>query len=177
MAGEPHSDAAAHGAEAAAHGGEHASGGFPPFDANLFEHQIFWFAITFGFLWWFLATQIVPNIAGVIEKRRATIQGDLDTAAAKSAEAEAAKAGAERSVAEARAKARDTVDKMRADMQAKLGEEQAKAEAALAEKAAAAEKQIAETRGAALSQVEGIARELARDIIAKVSGAAIKEVA
>jgi F-type H+-transporting ATPase subunit b len=164
MAGEPH------GADAAAHGADHASAVFPPFDFSLFPHQIFWFAVTFGALYFFLSSQALPTIAGVLEKRRATVQGDLDGAAAKSAAAEEARAGAERAVAAARAKARQTIESMRAETQAALAGDQAKAEAALGEKAAAAEAQINAMRAAALGEVGALSGDLAQLIVTKVTG-------
>src|SRR5688572_14772604 len=90
-------DAAGHAAGAAAHGGE--AGVFPPFDATTFASQLFWFAVTFVALYVVLSRFVLPRIGGVLEKRAGTIQGDLDQAAQKSAEAEHARANMERAVA------------------------------------------------------------------------------
>jgi F-type H+-transporting ATPase subunit b len=165
MAAEPH------GVDAAAQGAEGAGAGFPPFEVALFPHQIFWFAVTFGALYFFLARWAVPTIGGVLENRAATIKTDLDGAAAKGAAADEARAAAEKAVAAARAKARQTVDAMRAETQAALSADQAKAEAAIADKAAKAEAELAATRGAAMKDVAGMADDLARAIVTKVTGA------
>ncbi|KAF0112776.1 MAG: F-type H+-transporting ATPase subunit b, partial [Hyphomonadaceae bacterium] len=65
-----------HGAETAAGGGS-----FPPFDASLFSHQIFWFAIAFGALYLVLALVILPRIGATLGQRKSTIEDDLKKAA------------------------------------------------------------------------------------------------
>ena len=68
---------AAHGAAEAAHGAE---GAFPPFDASTYPSQLFWLALTFGFLFWFMSKIIVPRIGGILEMRQDRIAQDLDKA-------------------------------------------------------------------------------------------------
>mgnify|MGYP001062506120 CR=1 FL=1 len=159
-----------HAPDAAAHGGEHAAA-FPPFDASLFSSQLIWFAITFAALYYIVSRFIIPSVATVQDKRAATLKGDLDTAAQKSAEAESARAAMEKATAKARAEARAMVDAARADMQAKLAAEQAQAETRLAQRIEAAEARVNEARTKALADVPAIADALARDIAAKLAPA------
>ncbi|MBL8530733.1 MAG: hypothetical protein JNK94_03270 [Hyphomonadaceae bacterium] len=161
MAADPHA------AEGAAHGGEHAAS-FPPFDVSLFASQLIWFAITFAALYYIVSRYIIPSVATVQDKRASALKSDLETAAQKSAEAEAARSASEKATAAARAKARAMVDSARADMQAKLNAEQAEAEARLSQRIETAEKQVNEERAKALSEVQSVADELARDIAAKL---------
>ena len=79
-----------HGVEAGAHAAEGHSGVFPPFDFSLFPHQLFWFAVTFGALYWVLSRYVLPKVGSVIERRETKIKGDLDAAARENDAAEAA---------------------------------------------------------------------------------------
>lgn len=160
--------AAPHGGEAAAHGGE-AAGAFPPFDATLFQHQLVWFALSFGALYWLMSRVALPRVEAVLATRASTIKGDLDAAVATSADAERAKFEAERATAEARAGARKIVDDMRAEMSAALAADRAKAEAELAARAEAAQARIDKARGEALAGVADMAGPLARDIVARLA--------
>lgn len=159
---------ASHGAAAGAHGGEHAAS-FPPFDLALFSSQLIWFAITFIALYWIVSRHIVPNIGGVLAKRAATVKGDLDSAAQKSAAAEDARLKMERAVATARSDARAMINAAKADVQAKLNAEQEAAEKRISDRINAAESKIDAARQTALSEVGALADGLARDIAAKVA--------
>jgi F-type H+-transporting ATPase subunit b len=167
---DPHPAQAAHGAaEAVAHGGE--AGGFPPFEADLFASQLFWFVITFGGLYFVLSRYVLPKIGAVLEQRAGTIKGDLDTAAEKSAEAEHARANMEKAVAKARADARAMVEAARAEVTAKLSAEQDAAEKRLGERIAQAEAKVDAARQKALADVPALAETLAREIADKLAPA------
>jgi F-type H+-transporting ATPase subunit b len=161
MAADPHA------AEAAAHGGEHA-GAFPPFDASLFAHQLVWFAITFVLLYLILSRVALPRVGAVLERRAATVQGDLNAAHKAGEAAEASRIAAEQARAKAHAEARKLIDDMRADAAKTLADEQAKADAVLADKAAAAETRISAASAAAMSNVQAMADDLSREIVAKL---------
>lgn len=166
---DTHAVDAAHGAaEAGAHGAE-ASGGFPPFEPVLFGTQLFWFAVTFGLLYFVVSRFVLPKVGGVLATRAATVTGDLDQAAQKSAAAEEARVAMERAVAKARADARAMVDAARADVQAKLNAEQEAAEKRLTDKIATAEASVNAARTKALGEVPALAEQLARDIADKIA--------
>jgi F-type H+-transporting ATPase subunit b len=154
----------------AAHG-EAPSGGFPPFDPTLFASQLVWFALSFIALYLILARLVLPTIGGVLQMRAATISGDLDQAAQKSAEAEAARTAMDKAVAKARADARAMVDAARAETQAQLNAEQEAAEARLATRIQAEEAKVDAARKKALADVPGEAEKLARDIVEKLAPA------
>lgn len=163
MADAPH--AAVEGA--GGHGAE-ASGAFPPFDLSLFSSQLFWFALTFGALYFVLAKVALPKVGSVLAKRAGTIQGDLDAAAQKSADADAARTGMEQATAKARNDARTMIEAQRAAVTAELAEEQAKAEAALNDRTGVAEARIAKARASALAEVDTLAADLAADIVRRI---------
>ena len=169
---DPHAADAAHGAaDAAAHGGEHAAGSsaFPPFDPTTFGTQLFWFAITFGVLYFVVSRFVLPRVGGVLEARAGAVKSDLDQAAQKSAEADDARAAMEKATAKARAEARAMIDAARADITAKLTAEQDAAEQRLAQRIATAEARVDAARQKALAEVPALAETLAREIADKVA--------
>src|SRR6185437_12994812 len=102
-------------------GGAHSR--FPPFDSSTFPSQLVWFAIAFGFLFWYMSKRGLPRLGAVIEGRKARIARDLDDATVMQQKADAAAAAHERTLAEARAKAQSLAQAARdaaaADAQAK----------------------------------------------------------
>src|SRR3989338_4653464 len=52
----------------------------PQFDFTKYSAQIFWFAICFICLYFFLAKIILPRIRAIIEERKSKIDGDLNLA-------------------------------------------------------------------------------------------------
>jgi F-type H+-transporting ATPase subunit b len=163
---DPHAIDAGHGAADAAHGG---AATFPPFDPLTFGTQLFWFAVTFGLLYFVVSRFVLPKVGGVLEKRAGTIAGDLDQATQKSAAAEEARAAMERAVAKARADARGLIDAARADVMAKLNAEQEAAEKRLTDRIATAEASVSAARKRALAEVPALADQLARDIADKIA--------
>jgi F-type H+-transporting ATPase subunit b len=163
-------------AEAAAEAAE-GTKTFPPFDASLFPHQLFWFVLSFVALYAIMAKVALPRIAAVIAARDAQVKNDIDAAAKASAQAEEARKAADAGAAAARAKAREMIDGMRAEAIAGFAAEQAKVEKALSKRGEAAEKRIAETRAKAMAEVGPIAADLAKDIAARVTGGAVGSLA
>jgi F-type H+-transporting ATPase subunit b len=157
-----------HGSDAGAeHGGEHAAN-FPPFDFELFPHQIIWFAIAFGLLYILMSRVALPGVAAVLGKREGSIKGDLAAADKAGAAAEEARQASEKAAAQARAQARKLIDDVRTKAQAELAAEQAKADEALAARIAAAEVRIGDARNKALGDVDSAAKALAQDIVGKL---------
>jgi F-type H+-transporting ATPase subunit b len=165
MAGETAKAAAEHG------------GAFPPFDASLFSHQLFWFAISFGLLYVLLATVILPRFEKTIVARKARLQADLDAAAAETAAAQAAREGAQAASAQSRAQARGTVEAVRRDVEAELAEADAKAAVEAESRLAEAEARISASRTAALGSLGDAVGELASDIVEQLTGKAPTAVA
>jgi F-type H+-transporting ATPase subunit b len=71
-------------------GGAHSN--FPPFDPSTFASQLVWFAIAFGFLYWYMSKRGLPQLGAVIDERKAHIARDLDDATAMQQRADAAAA-------------------------------------------------------------------------------------
>ncbi|MBS0385375.1 MAG: F0F1 ATP synthase subunit B' [Proteobacteria bacterium] len=154
----------------AAHPAE-ATTAFPPFDASLFPSQLFWFALSFIALYVIMSRFVLPKVGATLARRAGTIDGDLDQAAQKSAEAENARASMEKAVAKARADARAMIDAARAEVQAKLNAEQEAADARIAERIRAAEARVETAKQKALAEVPALADGLARDIADRIAPA------
>lgn len=149
----------------------HAEIAFPPFDATTFGSQLFWFAIVFGALYLLISRAVAPRIAGILEDRRARIAGDLDDAAKKQAQAQAAAEAHEKSLAEARANAQKIGQEAHNKLAAEAALKQKAIETDLAARLAASEKQVADTKKAALANVESVANDAAAAIVEKLAGA------
>ena len=153
---------------AAAAGGEAS---FPPFDPVLFPSQLFWFALTFGALYFLMSRVALPKVGAVIAQREGTLKADRDGAAERAAAAEDAKAAMEKAIAKARADARALVEDMRAKTQAELGAEQDATDARLAARIGEAEAKIAAARDKSLAEVGAVATSLAAQIVDKLAPA------
>jgi F-type H+-transporting ATPase subunit b len=171
MEGEEHLAEGAHGA-AAAHGAEGAAT-FPPFDATLFPHQLFWFTLSFIALYLVLSKVAIPRIAEVLAARAKAVKTDLDAAATASESAEQTRLAAEQGAASGKAKAVAMIEEARAAAQAEFAAEQAKVDKRLSERAAAAEKKIGQTREKAMGEIGPVAADVAKDIAARVSGGVV----
>jgi F-type H+-transporting ATPase subunit b len=148
-------------------GQEGAHANFPPFDAGTFPSQLVWFAIAFGFLYWYLTKRGLPQLGAVIEGRKARIAGDLDEATAMQQKADAAH---EKTLAEARAKAQGLAQAAR---DAAAADAQAKRQALedeLSAKLAGAEREIAKMRSDAMANVAEVARDAAGAIVERLGG-------
>jgi len=161
---------ATHGAAEAAHGG---GGAFPPFDSSTFASQLFWLALTFGFLFWFMSRVIVPRIGGILETRQDRIAQDLDRAHELKAEADAAIAAYEQELAEAKASANEIGSKARDAAKSAADAERQKVEKKLAKKLSDAETRIASIRDKAMADVGAIASETTEAVVKQLIGGTV----
>ncbi len=157
----------------AAEAGHAAGSGFPPFDqiGDFGISQIFWLVLTFGVLYFAVATVFLPRIKQAVEDRDGAIKADVAKAAALSSAADASVKQFEAQIAEARARARDTAAKAKAEADARTAAESAKAEAALNARLATAESRIAENRAKAMTSVSAVAEDAAAAIAERLTGA------
>jgi F-type H+-transporting ATPase subunit b len=151
------------------HGGSPGSH-FPPFDPSNFPSQLVWFAIAFGFLFWYMSRRALPQLGAVIEGRRAQIASDLDEATAMQQKADAAAAAHEKTLAGARAKAQSLAQAARDHLAADSEAKRRALEDELAARLATAELQIATTRAEAMTNVVAIARAAAGAIVERIGG-------
>ncbi len=147
----------------------------PQLDVNTYVSQLFWLAVTFGFLYVLVKTAILPKLGEVLENRQRRIADDLEMAERLQREAQDTLKDQEALLAGARAEAQELVrtekEKVLAEVEAKRKE----LEEALARKIADAEKSLQESRRKAMQELEGTVGELAAEIAARVAGKAPSE--
>jgi F-type H+-transporting ATPase subunit b len=153
-----------------AHGGEHGGGTFPPLDSSTFPSQLFWLVIFFGALYFLMSKLVLPKIGGIIDARKARIDGDIARASALKEETEAALKSYEKALADARGNASDIAKSTRDTVNADIAKQQAAVDADLSAKASAAEATIAKSKAKALESVNDIAADTAADIVAALTG-------
>lgn len=158
---------------------EHGHGGaeslFPPFDVSAFPSHLFWIAISFGLLYFFVNRLIVPQVGGIIEDRRDRVASDLGEASRLARETDEVIALYEKELADARHKAYGIAQERRDEIKADQERQQAETEAKLAERIAEAEAQIARRRDAALADVDAIASDAAGAIVQQLAGLTVDD--
>ena len=141
--------------------------------ALVYQSQWFWLLLTLGLIYFLVGRGIVPKVEATVDARDAQIAADLAEAerlrAAAEAEEEAWRkkmndAHAEAVTAAAQAKSASAHD---AEVRVKA------ADAEIAKKLDAAAAALATARSNALTEIEGVAAEAARDIVAKLTGAMV----
>jgi F-type H+-transporting ATPase subunit b len=143
----------------------------PQLDISTFTPQLFWLAVWFVVLYLLMAKLGLPRIAVAIEARRRRREDDLTRAAQLKAEAEAANAAFLQTMAQARAEAQAVIKEATDRMAAEAAERQHQLAATLAAQIEAAEQRIAATREQVLSEVRGIAIDVGRAVVEKLTGA------
>ena len=156
-------------AEQAAQSVPTKSVGMPQLDASTFPNQIFWLVVTLLVLYFVLSRVALPRIASVLAERQGTITNDIATAEELKLKATEAEAAYEKALADARIEAQNIVAAAKADIQADLNAAIADADAEIAARSAESEKRIGEIRESALANVEQVAKDTAREIVAVLS--------
>jgi len=143
----------------------------PQLDISTFTPQLVWLAIWFVVLYLLMAKLAMPRIAKAMEARRRRREDDLARAAQLKAEAEAANAAYQKTLAEARAQAQAAIKETSDRLAAEAAKQQRALAATLAEQIEAAERRIAATKEQALAEVRGIAVDVGRSVVEKLTGA------
>jgi F-type H+-transporting ATPase subunit b len=112
----------------------------------------------------------IPRIGGILESRRARIDGDLKEADRLRIESERAAAAYEAALAEARKNAHVIAEETRQGIRTDIEGKRAKVEADLSAKVAAAEAGIAQSKAAALTNVDQIAADTAATLVGQLAG-------
>jgi F-type H+-transporting ATPase subunit b len=157
-------------AAAAATTHEEKAGGLPQLNPADFPPQLAWLAVTFVVLYLILSRVTLPRIGEVLEERRDRVQRDLDAAERFKTDTDAALAGYEKALGDARQKASSMAKDVRDRLTADTEKERARIEGELHAKLADAETRIAATKAKALTSVDEIAAETASAVIAKLLG-------
>ena len=149
-----------------------AERGMPQLKITDFTPQLVWLAIWFVVLYLLMATLGLPRIKAIIEARRHRREDDLARAAQLKSDAEAASVVYQRTLSEARARALATIKASTDRMAAEAAERQRALAAELAAQIAAAERRILESKEQALGEIRGIAVDVGRSVVEKLTGTA-----
>jgi F-type H+-transporting ATPase subunit b len=144
----------------------------PQLNVETFPSQLFWLAVSFIVLYIVMSWVGLPRLSAAIEARRQRREDDLARAAQLKTEAEAANAAFQRTMVEARAQAQAAIKETTDRLAAEAAERQRALAAALAERIDEAERRIAATKQQALSEVRGIAADVGRSVVEKLTGSA-----
>lgn len=164
-------DATEHGTEVHAADEAHSEV-FPPFDPSSFSVQLIWLAITFAVLYFMLSRVALPRIGGIIDARKARIEGDLKEAERLRQETDKAVAAYEQALAEARQNAGKIAEDTRQSIRDDIDGKRKVVETDLATRMSDADARIQASKTAALGNVESIAAETAQALVAQLGGAA-----
>lgn len=163
-------DAAAAAAQASQAGEGAASYPFPPFDVSNFASQIVWFAIIFIALYLVMSRLAVPQIGGIVDKRRGRIDGDLKEAERLKGDTDKAIAAYEEALTAARRKATSIAEETRTAIRADLDNKRKDVESELSRKVSDAEGRIQATKNEALGRVGEIAADTASAVLSQLVG-------
>jgi F-type H+-transporting ATPase subunit b len=144
----------------------------PQLDISTFPPQLIWLAIWFIILYLIMSRVGLPRIAVAIEGRRRQRESDLARAAQLRDDAEAANAAFQRSMAEGRAAAQAILKETSDRLAAEAAERQRVLAAKLAAQIDEAERRIQASKGQALAEMRGIAVDVGRAVVEKLTGAA-----
>lgn len=144
--------------------------GLPQLDFSTYASQIFWMFIAFGVLYVFFAKKTIPDVSGVIESRRAQIEGDLDNAERLKEDAEKAQAAYEAALADAREKASSLFRQAEENIKSSTAKRSEDFKAKSAKKIEATEKAVENAKNAALADTHIIAAEIASMAAQKIVG-------
>jgi len=145
---------------------------FPPFNKETFASQFVWLVIFFVALYVIIARLAIPRLGGIIEARSQRIDGDLAEAKKLKDQSDAALAGYEKSLADARGRAQALAAETRDKLNAEADATRKKLETELNARLAKAEETIAATKTSAMSNVQGIAIDTASAIVERLTGIA-----
>jgi F-type H+-transporting ATPase subunit b len=137
---------------------------------DIFWSQLFWLAVVFGLIFFVVGRGMLPKVEATVDAREAKVAEDLaaaDRARVEADEIEAAyRARMESSRADALRVLQASKEKAALDAEGRVKA----ADVEIAAKTAAAEGRIREASAAAMKEIEGLAAELAQDLVAKLTG-------
>jgi F-type H+-transporting ATPase subunit b len=145
----------------------------PQLDVHTFAPQIVWLAISFIVLYLLMARVGLPQVGGILAKRRQRLDGDLAKAAQLKDEAAAVIQSYERALATARADAQAMVRETTERLNAVAAKRQHELAQALAAETTRAEQRIAAAKHQALAGLRDVAVEVAQAAALKVTGVAL----
>ncbi|WP_305095759.1 F0F1 ATP synthase subunit B family protein [Croceibacterium aestuarii] len=143
--------------------------------ALVYQSQWFWLLLVLGVIYFFVGRGIVPKVEETVDQRDARIQADLAEAERLREEADRAEEAWRATINEAHAEAQAVTARAKEDAGKDAAKRVAAADKRLAKKLDEAAGDLDEARRAALTEIEAMAAEATREIVAKLTGSKVDE--
>ncbi len=167
---EQHGDQQAEGHDAAASGHGESEGGLPQLNISTYPSQIFWLLVMFTVLYAAFSKSILPTIGSVVNAREGMIKANLDEAQALKDKAETIQLAYEKNLELAKANAAKAVMDVELSAKKKAADQveqfRKKADADIE----AAEARVENAKDKAMSDMTGVAAEIASMAAEKITG-------
>jgi len=132
--------------------------------------QLFWLAITLGFIYFVIGRMMVPRIQSTVDRRDQQIADDLAAAELAKAKADETEEAYRQRMDASRAEATKLSAAAKQEAARKVEKLTGKADAANAARLEKAEAKIRSASEAARAEIAAAAAEMAQDVVAKVAG-------
>jgi F-type H+-transporting ATPase subunit b len=141
----------------------------------VYQSQWFWLLLVLAAIYLFVGRGIVPKVEATVDQRDAQIAADLAEAERLRQEADATEHAWRERIDEAHAEALTLAQQAKDEASRDAEKRVSAADKKLAAKADDAAKALDQARRSALAEIEGLAVEAARDIVAKLTGVKVDE--
>ena len=138
--------------------------------SDVFLSQLFWLAITLGFIYFVIGRRMLPKIQSTVDRRDAKIAQDLAFAEDARVEADKMEEAYRLRMDASRGEAMKVTAAAKHDAAIKIEKLTAKADAANQAKLEKAEARIRAAAEAARGEIAAVAAEMTQDVAAKVAG-------
>ncbi len=145
--------------------------GLPQLNPAVFSPQLIWLAISFVVLYLLMSKVALPDISRTLTARQERLEGDLAAAEKFRAEAEAANAAYKKAIADARMASQKQMKEVAEAALAETAKREAAFAAEVNARTKAAEQAIVAAKQKASGDIQALAGETARQLVARLSGA------
>lgn len=136
-----------------------AEGGMPQLDVSTYPAQIFWMALTFGFLYLFFSMRILPRLSAIVDGRAARIAADLAEAGRLTALAQETKQAYEQALNAAHREAADLLGETERSLRAQAAQSMADFQERMSRDLAIAERRIGKAASEAMLEMDRLVAE------------------
>ncbi len=142
----------------------------PQFELVNFAPQFVWLVVAFAILYFGIVKLTLPKLGRTVDARDRQIKDDIAEAERAKAEADRMADAYEAGVATAQDEARARVEAARVKSTDALEQRLSESNAEIAQRSAAAEASLDQARAQAMSHIENVAADAAADIVEKLTG-------